>query len=661
MQALRIVEPQGLYTTYPIQPSTPRSRNRGSLLFRSTTSLIQSVWERSIDGMVVTDGEGMIVAVNKAFCALVGMAEHELVGRSYTSISAMKQGQEEGLRAYQEQFQNRGLVKYYEKRIVLNDGSEIEVEIANSYVEGEEGVVLLLGVYRNATRRKEAERALTRSEKNFRELFDNSVQGMFQVGSDGKLINANPALLRLLGYSSANELRHTDIAKELYVNPRDRQRLMELLLTYGFCRDVELQLKRRDGTRITVLEHSRVIKDERGNPVMFEGILEDITERKEHERQLRESVDALRVSEEALAELNARKDKLLAALSHDIRSPLGSILGFCDLLMQEGEKLSKNEQKQFLGFIHDAAQSQLQLINELLDKPAQKSSGTGENQFMTDLAVIGERTSQLLSPVAKQKKVNVAMEIPAGCFVSAEPQLVMQVLNNLVSNALKFTPAGGTIKLSLAGETAGEVTLAVCDTGIGITKEDLNQLFTKQGTASRTGLAGEKGGGLGLRLCADIMKEVGGEIRATSEVGKGTSFFLYFSKHQSNGRADVLVVDDDPGVRALHVKYISRVLPGARILQAEDGQKALEMMFRHKPQIVFSDYAMPKMNGLALLEAAQRHVELRNIPIVIATGQDSWATNDALESAGAHEVIAKPVSPDKFEKILRSAIPHVSE
>ncbi len=104
MQALRIVEPPGLYDAYPIRQSAVRTRNRGAMLFRSTTSVLQSVWEHTVDGMVVTDGEGMVIAVNKAFCALVGMQEHELVGRSYTAFSAMRHGREEGLRAYQRNF-----------------------------------------------------------------------------------------------------------------------------------------------------------------------------------------------------------------------------------------------------------------------------------------------------------------------------------------------------------------------------------------------------------------------------------------------------------------------------------------------------------------------------------------------------------------------------
>ncbi len=521
--------------------------------------------------------------------------------------------------------------------------------------------MLLLGVYRDATRRKEAERKLARSEKNFRELFDKSVQGMFQVSANGKLINANPALLRLLGYSSLDELRQVDIAHDIYINPRDRERLMDLLLTHGFCRDVELQLKRKDGTRITVLEHSRVIKDDNDNPVLFEGILEDITDRKEQDRKLRESVDALRVSEESLAESNARKDKLLAALSHDIRSPLGSILGFCDLLIQEGEKLCKDEQQQFLGFIRDAAQSQLKLINELLEKPMQKSAAQESNDSVTDLAEMGSRTFELLKSVAKQKHVELLMNIPTHTVISANRQLVLQVMNNLVSNALKFTPGGGSVALSLAGETEKDVTVAVSDTGIGMSSEDTARLFAGKEIQSRTGLSGEKGSGVGLRLCADIMNEVGGEISVTSEVGRGTTFFLQFSKLPESGQANVIVADDDAGVRALHTKYIARAFPGARILQAEDGQKALELMFRHKPKIVFSDYAMPKMNGLALIEAARRHEEIQNIPIVIATGHDSWATLDALESAGAHEVVAKPVSPMKFETILRSMLSQEKE
>lgn len=651
MQALRIVE--------DYRPSATKTlrKNPGTILFRSTEGILSSVWEKSKDGMLLTDEDGITVAVNKAYCSLVKMPQHGLIYEPLTAVYASERERQEALNDYRQKFETRTMPEYSEKQMKLHDGRVVDIEIAHSFIEAEDGTPLLLGVYRDVSRRKQAERALAHSEQNYRELFDKSVQGMFQVTIDGKLIDANPTLLQLLGYGSLEELKSVDIGKALYVNPRDRDRLTALLLQHGFCRDVELHLKRKDGKSITVLEHSRVIRDAQGNPVMFEGIIEDISERKEQERQLREHVDALRVAYELLAELNARKDKLLFALSHDLRSPLGSIIGFSEILLADGEKLPKEELQQFLTYIHDAAQNQLRVISELLEKPTTETDDLQKNPQETDLAEIGVRSIQLLSTVAKQKSIALSMNIPADAKAHVDGQLVLQVFNNLISNALKFTPAGGSITLELVDQTEQDWLVAVRDTGIGIPAEDLPKLFQTKGTYSRTGLSGEKGTGLGLSLCAEIMKELGSDISVDSSLGKGTTFFLRFPKSEPDRSINVLVVDDEAGIRSLHTKYIQRIFPGARVMQAADGQKALELMFRNKPQVVLSDYAMPKMNGLALLEAKKLHDETKDIPVVIATGHDSWAVREELESAGAYEVLSKPVPMAKIESILRATIP----
>ncbi len=654
MQVLRVVEDYRYRTSSRPFPTKPQRKNPGTILFRSTEGILSSVWEQSKDGMLLTDEDGIIVAVNNAYCRLVNMQQRELIYKPLTVVYASEQDKQEVLSDYRRRFESRTMQEDAEKELRLHDERVIDIQTAYSFIEAEDGTPLLLGVYRDVSRRKRAERALAQSEQNYRELFDKSVQGMFQVTIDGKLLDANLTLLRLLGYDSLEELKSVNIGKAVYVNPQDRERLTELLLQHGFCRDVELHLKRKDGRRITVLEHSRVIKDAQGKPLMFEGILEDITERKEQERQLRENVDALRVAYEVLAELNARKDKLLFALSHDLRSPLGSIIGFSEVLLADGEKLPKEELQQFLTYIHDAAQNQLRLINELLEKPTPETDDLRVNPEETDLAEIGIKSAQLLSTVAKQKSIVLSMDIPADTRAHVDGQLVLQVFNNLISNALKFTPPGGSISLELLDQTEREWVVAVRDTGIGIPTEDLPKLFRDKGTYSRTGLSGEKGTGLGLSLCAEIMKELGGQISVKSTVGKGTAFVLRFPKSDPEQSLNILVVDDEAGIRALHATYIQRVLPGARVLQAADGQKALELMFRYRPHVVFCDYAMPKMNGLALLEAKKLHDETKDIPVVIATGHDSWAVRGDLESAGAYEVLSKPVPVAKIESILRA-------
>ncbi|MGH2568671.1 MAG: hybrid sensor histidine kinase/response regulator, partial [Bacteroidota bacterium] len=357
----------------------------------------------------------------------------------------------------------------------------------------------------------------------------------------------------------------------------------------------------------------------------------------------------------------SRKDRLLFALSHDLRSPLSSILGFSEVLLEDAGKLPGEDALQFLTYIRDAARNQLKLINDLLQKPAHESTAVDLAIEEADLSEIGATSSELLSTVAKQKEIALNVQIPVGTKAHVDGQLALQVFNNLISNALKFTPPGGSISVEFVEETDRDWLIAVRDTGVGIPTAEITRLFAAGGSYSRPGLAGEKGSGFGLPLCEQIMKEIGGNISVESTTGKGTAFFLRFPKAEPEQNLSVLVVDDEAGIRALHARYIQRLLPNAHVLQAADGRKALELMVRHRPQIVFSDFAMPNMNGLALLEAAKKHEGLQHIPVVIATGHDSWAVREELETAGAYDIIAKPVPVAKFESILRTAVPSFAE
>jgi CheY-like chemotaxis protein len=230
--------------------------------------------------------------------------------------------------------------------------------------------------------------------------------------------------------------------------------------------------------------------------------------------------------------------------------------------------------------------------------------------------------------------------------------MIMQVFNNLISNALKFTPAQGLISVDLTESKDDQWVLAVKDTGAGIPEGDFKKLFKIEEKYTRKGLAGEEGTGLGLSVVHEILKKHSGSITVESEVGKGTTFFIHFPRLIETIEQSVLVVDDDEGVRALHSRYLKRLFPDSRIIQASDGKEAFELAKRHHPRIILSDYSMPEMNGFEFLNLLRQEATTKDIPVFVITGKDSTASTEAMRLSGAAAVLTKPVSPTQLQEAI---------
>ncbi|MCX6134930.1 MAG: PAS domain S-box protein [Ignavibacteriales bacterium] len=745
--------------------------------------LMESIWTNFSDAMRVTDSEGVIVAVNDAYCRFVGMQRGELVGKLFTVVYNQLTDRSRSLESYCKRFNERSVEPLMNRQVNLASGATVDVETSNSFIEGHDGeaynlsifhditerkqmeqelerergllrtvidnlpdrifakdsesrfiinnqahikglgthsqsdvvgksdfdfrtrdvaermfeddqmvirsgnaflekeerlvdrsgrptcfsvtkvpmrdahgnVIGLVGISRDITDRKEAEKALEESERKYHDLFNNAVQGIFQSTVDGKLISANSALLMMLGYDTLEELASLNLA-DLYVNPDLRNAHSAKLTEQGSCSNVELTLKRRDGTVMIVLEHSRAVKDSAGVVVAFEGILEDITERRALETRVQEHLAALKTSQETLAELNAQKDRLFSILSHDLRSPFTSILGFCEILQNEGEFLSDVERKEFLGHIENSAKKQLELLNKLLDWSRLETGRIKFEAKDVDLSAVVAISVTSHLGTAKKKDITLRSTLPPQMKTRGDEMMIMQVFSNLISNALKFTPAGGVISIDLNESSDDQWLLAVKDTGAGIPKDDFKKLFKIEEKYTRKGLAGEEGTGLGLSVVHEIVKKHSGSITVESEVGTGTTFLVRFPKMIENVVQSVLVVDDDEGIRALHSRYLKRQFPGSQILQACDGKEALELAKRCHPRIILTDYSMPEMNGFEFLNLLRQDETTKDIPVFVITGKDSTASKEAMTLSGAAAVLTKPVSRLELQEAIEKVM-----
>jgi PAS domain S-box-containing protein len=643
----------------PVKTKTGHTRVNKTQLPRvdglwNTTNVLSAIWEKSNEGMRLTNEKGIIISVNPSYCRLVGMNAEELVGCHFTCVYAETENREKIAQNYEMQSDERQEELPYEQRFVLWTKQILDVEVCNSYVGSENGATLLLSRFRDITSEKITHSALVESESKYRGLFANSVMPMFQCNISGKLLNANRAMLKLLGYDNFYDLAELNISRDIFSQSEEHKAVYDALLNKGYVVNAELKLKRKNGTTITVLENSRTVLDDEGKVIGFEGVIEDITARKAMQNKLQEYVEALEKSKNALTELNAQKDKLFSILSHDLRSPFSSILGFCDILLKENDQLTSEDRVQFVSYIQEAAQDQLALVNRLLDWSRLESGRIHMEQGEIDIYDVVKKSINSLLGLAHQKQVKLQTTLPANLTVNGDRQLLGQVFGNLIGNSLKFTPPNGTITVELLEDKNNKWVIGVRDTGVGIPENDLHKLFKVEEKYTRKGLQGEKGTGLGLPVVHEIIEKHHGNIEVASKVGAGTLFLITLSKSQNTTGKNILVVDDKYGIRVLHSRYIRRAMPEANILHAADGAEALQLARQYKPMVIISDYDMPDFDGQDLVRSIKCDQTISDIPIVIITGQDSDANREMLNRYGVSAILNKPVMPEQLSEILKN-------
>ncbi len=406
-------------------------------------------------------------------------------------------------------------------------------------------------------------RQLTAAQGKYRGIFENATEGIFQTTLDGRLLAANAALARMIGYATPQEAMAsiTDLARELYQEPNDRARLLEQLLAEGAVAGFQTRFVRRDKQTIWVLVNIRLVRDANGQPLYNEGTVVDVTARVRAERRLeilnrhlREAVKErtgrlavkaaeLEAANERLQELDRLKSGFLATVSHDLRTPLTSIMGFAKLIARDfnkffapfapgHERLTRQAERitANLGIIENEGERLTRLINDFLDLSKIESGRAQWRDAEVDVSAALTRAANAVSAdFAAKPEVRFSMAIEGGLpplFI--DPDRLTQVLVNLLGNAAKFTDQG-EVKLA-ASASDSLLRVVVTDTGHGIPRESLEKIFDKFHQAQIGDTVEEhgrrQGTGLGLAICRQIVGHYKGRVWAESELGRGSTFIL---------------------------------------------------------------------------------------------------------------------------------------
>lgn len=253
----------------------------------------------------------------------------------------------------------------------------------------------------------------------------------------------------------------------------------------------------------------------------FFTIVTDITKLKKRENKIRKQKDEL-------AELNAEKDKFFSIISHDLKNPFNSLLGFSELLHDDFDTLDEATKKEFAGHIYEGAQNTFNLLENLLAWSQTQSGKIEFNPSSVNINDLVTENLKLLDQTARAKNIQLQSDLKNDYLITTDHDLVSTVIRNLLTNAIKFTPKEGRVTISatmVSGAQSNErIAISVKDTGLGIAPENLEKLFKIGKSISTSGTEGESGTGLGLMLCKEFVEKCGGKIEVESQVGRGSKF-----------------------------------------------------------------------------------------------------------------------------------------
>ena len=505
--------------------------------------------------------------------------------------------------------------------------------------------------------RRRQEEALRVSEARYRSLVESAVYGIYRSTVDGKFLDVNPALVKMLGYGSVDEVVALDLARDIYVDCEQRAALIREYKNNGVMGTSELRWRRKDGRPITVRVSGTPFKNDRGETLGFEMIAEDITERRALEDQLRQSQKMEAVG------------RLAGGIAHDFNNLLTVIKGYSELVLDEIRPADplRNEVEE----IKRAADRAASLTRQLLAFSRQQVLAPK----VLDLNSIVHDMDKLLHRLIGEDIDLFTVLEPGLGRVKADPGQVEQVIMNLAVNARDAMPLGGKLTIETTNVDLDEnyardhvsvkpgsyVMIAVSDTGTGMTEKVSSRIFEPFFTTKEVG----KGTGLGLSTVYGIIKQSGGYVWVYSEVGIGSTFKVYLPRVDSpaeavpalssqpvrRGTETVLLVEDEDGVRALVRQILHK--HGYNVLESRHGGEALLMCERHQGKIdmLLTDVVLEQMSGR---ELAERLLKLRpEMKVLYVSGYaDDAIVHHGVLNAGV-AFLQKPFTTESLARKIR--------
>lgn len=618
---------------------------------------ILAMMDTAADGIVTINQKGIILGVNNAVEKILGWTSDEVLGKNVKMLMPDPHHSEHDnyLMRYVETEKAHIIGESREAEALHKDGRHVSIRLAIG-AKKFRNKFFFVAFITDISKQLSMENALRANELKFRSLIGNIPGIAYRClqKPEWPMIFISDAVEQITGYPSADFMGNDP--KRSYkdiIHPED----LELISAKNidrreFC--YEYRLIRKDGSIRWVLEQGCVVKDETLGDTHVDGFIMDITERKHMESQL----ESAKHKAESAA---AARAAFLANMSHEIRTPMNAVIGFSELLLSS--KLN-DEQRSHLRTINNSSKSLLHLLNDILDS-AKLDQGKMELEYK-DFLLLQEVDEVISTCYLQAKEKGLSLELNfspdlASTYYGA-PERIRQVLHNIVGNAIKFTTEG-YVRVTVKEESGPDmIGFTIDDSGIGMTSEQLSQIFDPFTQADATMSRRFGGTGLGTTISKDLVELMGGRINVTSEPNQGTTFKIVIPLQISNAELNttinetitlpplsVLVADDVQQ----NLDLISLLLErdGHSVQVAHNGEQALKIMEEDNFDVALMDFQMPVMDGYSAAyqrRAREERLNLPYIPIIALTANVLMENKQEAYEVGMNGFAVKPINIEEL-------------
>jgi len=608
----------------------------------------------AIDGIITIDSKGIIISVNKAVSTLLAWSSEELIGQNVKIILPLpyQASHDPFINNYLQTREAEIIGEGREVEALAKDGEKIPVRLGIGHVELN-NQLMCVAFISDLRERKAMESSLRNKESKIRSLVTN-IPGIAYRHLDvpgWPSVFINDGVEKMLGYPAEDFLLPN--AKRTiadFVHPDDMQIILDTDLYHPDGYQLELRIIDRYNNIKWVLGYGKAVQGANSDERYFDGFIMDISERKKMESAL---ISAKEKAEQAAATRAA----FLANMSHEIRTPMNAIIGFSDILLDE--ELNNNQRKQ-INTINQSAKSLLHILNDVLDS-AKLDKGKFQLEYR-DFYLVEEVDSVVstlwLQAQHKGLQINLNIDKDAQCFYNGVPDRLRQVLTNIIGNSIKFTEQG-SVTINISHQPQDSLYFSISDTGIGMTKAQLDTVFEPFAQADESMSRRFGGTGLGTTISKQLIELMGGSISAKSEKGKGSTFEFSIPMKLTDiptqtklkeiytelPQLSILIVDDIEQ----NIDLMSLILKrnNHSFAVARNGEQALHKMENERFDIVLMDIQMPIMDGLTAAKKRREYeIEhgLSKLPIIALTASVLPQDKKSAEKSGMDGFANKPIN-----------------
>jgi PAS domain S-box-containing protein len=625
------------------------------------------------DATFVIDGEGKVIAWNRAMEEMTGARAAAMLGKGGYEYALPFYGERrpilidlvfgpiEAVEAKYSILEKKGSMLAAETYIADLRGWEAYLFCTASALYDSRGNIIgAIESIRNITERKLMEKAVVEAEAKYRDIFEKSVTGIYQITMGGRFLSLNMSIAQILGYDSPEDLLNTlSDAWQLYVHPERRSELLRSIEEQGSAREFEVEYFRKDKSVVWVSLNVRPVRNSTGQIAYMEGTASDITDRKLLKARLDQAQKM-----EAIG-------TLAGGIAHDFNNILQPMIGYTEIVL---DKLSPSHPlRDDLEQVLNSSLRAKELVRQIL---AVSRFTPEQERIPIDISSIIKEALKFLRS-SLPTSIEIRQDIQTGIAL-ADPTQIHQVLMNLCTNAAHAMDNKGILEIRLSHvdlskraltaqsivdlEPGPYLELCVSDTGDGMDRATLERIFDPYYTTKEVG----KGSGLGLAVVRGIVKHHEGTITVRSEPGRGATFSVFIPRADvqsettmkvneplPSGSERILLVDDEPAVVDMGARLLAHI--GYKVNSQTDSVNALEV-FRSSPDefdLVITDYTMPKLTGMDFAKEVRRMRP--DMPIMLCTGFSEEITPDSVKELGM-ELLMKPYGLSQISEAVRKIL-----